>query len=107
MPTYEYRCENCGHMFEAFQTMSEPPVEKCPVCNGKVKRIISGGAGLIFKGSGFYITDYRSSEYKAAAEKERAEKSEASSTGSSSDKSSKASPSNSPTTSKKSATKNA
>ncbi len=107
MPTYEYRCENCGHKFEAFQTMSESPVEKCPVCNGKVKRIISGGAGLIFKGSGFYITDYRSSEYKAAAEKERAEKSEASSTGSSSDKSSKASSSNSPTTSKKSATKSA
>ena len=107
MPTYEYRCENCGHKFEAFQTMSEPPVEKCPVCNGKVKRIISGGAGLIFKGSGFYITDYRSREYKAAAEKERAEKSEASSTGSSSDKSSKASSSNSPTNSKKSATKSA
>jgi putative FmdB family regulatory protein len=106
MPTYEYRCENCGHEFEAFQTMSEPPVEKCPVCVGKVKRIISGGAGLIFKGSGFYITDYRSSEYKAAAEKERAEKSDASSTGSSSDKRSKASPSNSSTTTKKTATKN-
>jgi putative FmdB family regulatory protein len=105
MPTYEYRCEDCGHKFEAFQTMSEPPVEKCPVCAGKVKRIISGGAGFIFKGSGFYITDYRSREYKAAAEKERAEKSEASSTGSSSDKSSKASPSNSSTTSKKAATK--
>ena len=105
MPTYEYLCENCGHKFEAFQTMSEPLVERCPVCNGKVKRIISGGAGLIFKGSGFYITDYRSSEYKAAAEKERAKKSEASSTGSSSDKRSKASPTNNSTTTKKSATK--
>ena len=107
MPTYEYLCENCGHEFEAFQTMSEPPVERCPVCNGKVKRIISGGAGLIFKGSGFYITDHRSREYKAAAEKERAEKSGASSTGSSSDKKSKASPSNSSTTTKKTATKSA
>lgn len=107
MPTYEYCCKECGHEFEAFQTISEPPVEKCPLCNGKVKRIISGGAGLIFKGSGFYITDHRSSEYKAATEKERAEKSEASSTGSSSDKSSKASSSNSPTNSKKAATKSA
>ena len=107
MPTYEYRCEDCGHEFEAFQTMSEPPVEKCPVCNGKVKRIISGGAGLIFKGTGFYITDHRSREYKAAAKKERAEKSDASSTGSSSDKKAKSSSSNSPTTSKKDATKSA
>jgi len=71
MPTYQYRCENCHHEFEAFQTISEPPVENCPVCGGKVKRIISGGAGFIFKGSGFYITDYRSAAYKAAAEKER------------------------------------
>jgi putative FmdB family regulatory protein len=101
MPTYEYRCEKCGHMFDAFQTISESPVEKCPVCNGKVKRIISGGAGFLFKGSGFYITDYRSKEYKAAAEKERAEKQGTSSKGSSSDKSSKTSSSNGSTTSPK------
>jgi len=91
MPTYEYRCEKCGYMFEAFQTMSEPPVEKCPLCTGKVKRIISGGAGLIFKGSGFYITDHRSREYKAAAKKERAETSKVSSTDSSSADTSKSS----------------
>jgi len=107
MPTYEYRCEDCGHEFEAFQTMSEPPVERCPVCNGKVKRIISGGAGFLFKGSGFYITDYRSKEYKAAAEKDRAEKQGASSKGSSSDEKAKAPPSNSSTISKKDATKSA
>ncbi len=101
MPTYEYNCESCGHEFETFQTMTEPPVEKCPVCNGKVKRIISGGAGFLFKGSGFYVTDYRSKEYKAAAEKERAQKTETSSTGSPPDKRSKASPSNSSATSKK------
>jgi putative FmdB family regulatory protein len=107
MPTYEYRCEKCGHEFEAFQTISEPPVEKCPLCSGKVKRIISGGAGLIFKGTGFYITDHRSSEYKAAAEKERAEKPDISSKESSSDEKAKASPSNSSTTSKKAAPKSA
>ena len=77
MPTYEYRCEDCGHEFEAFQRMTEAPVKKCPVCSGQVKRIISGGAGFIFKGSGFYITDYRSKEYKAAAEKEKSERSKA------------------------------
>ncbi len=73
MPTYEYECEKCGHEFEAFQTITEPPVEKCPVCGGYVHRVISGGAGFLFKGSGFYITDYRSKEYKAAAEKEKAD----------------------------------
>jgi putative FmdB family regulatory protein len=57
MPTYEYRCEN-GHHFEEFQSMVSPPIEVCPVCGGGVERLISGGSGLIFKGSGFYITDY-------------------------------------------------
>ena len=74
MPTYEYLCQDCGHEFEAFQTMSEPPVQKCPVCKGNVQRKISGGTGFLFKGSGFYITDHRSSEYKKAAEKEKGEK---------------------------------
>ena len=71
MPTYEYRCQVCRHEFEAFQTISEKPVENCPKCNGPVQRIISGGAGFIFKGSGFYITDHRSSAYKADAAKEK------------------------------------
>jgi len=62
MPTYEYRCEECQHEFEKFQSMMEEPVKKCPVCGGKVKRLIGSGAGLIFKGSGFYITDYKRKE---------------------------------------------
>jgi len=59
MPTYEYKCTKCRHLFEAFQKMSDSPIESCPKCKGKVDRIISGGTGLIFKGSGFYITDYK------------------------------------------------
>lgn len=57
MPTYEYQCAN-GHQFEQFQRISDRPVAKCPSCRAKASRVISGGAGLIFKGSGFYITDY-------------------------------------------------
>jgi len=59
MPTYEYECESCHHHFEEFQTMTEKPIRKCPKCGKKVKRLISSGAGFIFKGSGFYITDYK------------------------------------------------
>lgn len=59
MPTYEYACTKCRHRFEEFQRISDPPVKACPCCGAPVMRIISGGAGLIFKGSGFYITDYR------------------------------------------------
>lgn len=70
MPTYEYRCPN-GHEFEEFQRMSDPPVAKCPVCGADAERLLSAGAGLLFKGSGFYITDYRSDSYKKAAEKEK------------------------------------
>ncbi len=78
MPTYEYICEKCGHQFELFQSISASPLTVCPKerCaqrqwgKGKVKRAISGGAGLLFKGSGFYITDYRSEKYKEAAKKE-------------------------------------
>lgn len=60
MPTYEYACPKCGYMFEQFQSMRDEPLKKCPKC-GKtgVKRLIGGGAGLIFKGTGFYITDYK------------------------------------------------
>jgi putative FmdB family regulatory protein len=78
MPTYEYVCAKCGHQFDKFQSMSESPLTVCPkeLCaqkkwgKGQVKKQIGAGAGLIFKGSGFYITDYRSDKYKAAAKKE-------------------------------------
>src|SRR5437667_442487 len=68
MPTYEYACEACGHAFEEFQSIKAKPTTVCPKCKKKkVKRLISGGAGFLFKGSGFYITDYRSESYKSAA----------------------------------------
>ena len=70
MPTYEYECEKCGHRFELFQKMSDPPRKRCPKCRGKVRRLIGTGAGMIFKGSGFYITDYRSDSYKNQKKKE-------------------------------------
>ena len=70
MPTYEYVCEKCNHHFELFQSMKDSRKKTCPQCKGRVRRLISGGAGLIFKGSGFYITDYRSEGYKSAAKKE-------------------------------------
>jgi putative FmdB family regulatory protein len=59
MPTYEYKCTQCGYLFELFQTMTAEPVKYCPKCNGKVKRLIGPGAGPIFKGTGFYQTDYK------------------------------------------------
>ena len=68
MPTYEYKCSACGHTFERFQPMSAEPVKRCPQCGkAKVKRLIGTGAGLIFKGSGFYITDHRDAGYKEKA----------------------------------------
>jgi putative FmdB family regulatory protein len=78
MPTYEYSCEKCGGAFEIVQSMCDEPLRECPreLCrqkkwgHGKVKRLIGTGAGLIFKGSGFYITDYRSDSYKEAAKKD-------------------------------------
>lgn len=60
MPTYEYECEACGHAFERFQSMSDEPIRTCPECGGAVRRLISAGGGLVFKGPGFYATDYRS-----------------------------------------------
>ena len=72
MPTYDYKCTECGYNFELFQSMNDEPVKTCSKCKGKVKRLIGTGAGLIFKGSGFYTTDYRSESYKKA---EKAEKS--------------------------------
>lgn len=59
MPTYEYECTHCGHRFEISQKITDRHLEKCPKCNKKVKRLISSGVGIIFKGSGFYATDYR------------------------------------------------
>jgi putative FmdB family regulatory protein len=78
MPTYDYSCQKCGQSFEAFQSMRAQPFQECPkeLCrlpkwgHGRVKRLFGTGAGLIFKGSGFYITDYRSDSYKEAAKKE-------------------------------------
>jgi len=60
MPTYEYRCTQCGVEFERFQKMNDAPVEECPECRGTVQRLISKGGGLLFKGTGFYATDYGS-----------------------------------------------
>ena len=69
MPTYDYRCEACEHTLELFQKITESPKKKCPACGkSKLKRLIGGGAGFLFKGSGFYLTDYRSDSYKKAAE---------------------------------------
>ena len=61
MPTYEYQCEDCGREFDYLQSMSEPRKTKCEECGGKLKKLVSAGSGLIFKGSGFYITDYKKS----------------------------------------------
>jgi putative FmdB family regulatory protein len=70
MPTYEYECDACGHEFELLQRMTDPAVRKCPKCTKlKVRRLISGGAGVIFKGSGFYETDYKRARGGAAAAK--------------------------------------
>ncbi|NQV37627.1 MAG: zinc ribbon domain-containing protein [Candidatus Marinimicrobia bacterium] len=59
MPTYDYLCTSCGYTFEVFQAMSDNALDSCPKCEGKVRRLVSGGTGLIFKGSGFYLTDYK------------------------------------------------
>ena len=68
MPTYDYRCDACGHELELFQSMSESPKRKCPACGKlKLQRLIGTGGGILFKGSGFYETDYRSDSYKKSA----------------------------------------
>ncbi len=69
MPTYEYKCTKCGHTFELFQKMSDNPVKECPQCKGLVKRLIGTGAGTIFKGSGFYITDYKNKSSNTVSSK--------------------------------------
>ena len=70
MPTYEYRCLSCAHEFEAFQSISADPLTECPKCKKEVKRLISAGGGILFKGNGFYITDYRSQNYQEQAKKD-------------------------------------
>ena len=76
MPTYEYKCSECEEVFEFFQRMTDEPMKTCPVCAGKLNRLISGGMGVIFKGSGFYTTDSRNSSHKkfdAKSKKEEAD----------------------------------
>lgn len=70
MPTYEYECAKCKKNFEIFQSIKDQPLTKCPTCKGKVKQLLGTGAGIIFKGSGFYQTDYRSEGYKQKAKSE-------------------------------------
>jgi putative FmdB family regulatory protein len=71
MPTYAYQCDQCGHQFDEFQSFKDEPLKTCPKCSqNALRRLISAGAALLFKGSGFYITDYRSESYKAAAKAE-------------------------------------
>lgn len=66
MPTYEYECKKCGHRFEMFQRMADKPLEKCPECLSAVERLMGSGGGIIFKGSGFYATDYKSKKNNTA-----------------------------------------
>ncbi|MEW5766485.1 MAG: FmdB family zinc ribbon protein [bacterium] len=71
MPTYEYKCKDCGNKFDIFQSITEEPITVCPKCQGELRKLFSPGGGFIFKGSGFYITDYRSEEYKKRAKSEQ------------------------------------
>ncbi|MBC8353949.1 MAG: zinc ribbon domain-containing protein [Planctomycetes bacterium] len=80
MPTYDYECDACGHAFELFQTISAPVKRKCPECKKqKLRRLFGTGAAVMFKGSGFYTTDYRSDSYKKAAAADKKSSSESSS----------------------------
>ena len=67
MPTYDYECKGCGHVFEYFQMMSDEPLKECPKCKSEVKRLIGGGMGIIFKGSGFYVTDSKKTSSSSTA----------------------------------------
>ncbi len=69
MPTYDYKCGKCDHLFEVFQSMTDEPLKDCPECDGEVKRLIGSGAGIIFKGSGFYQTDYKTCSPETSAKK--------------------------------------
>ena len=71
MPTYEYECRNCNKVFDIFQKITDKPIEKCPKCHKKISRLIGGGSGIIFKGSGFYATDYRKSSTGSSSAKKK------------------------------------
>lgn len=89
MPTYDYQCKECGHRFDVFQSITAEPLKTCPECAGTLERLINGGAGLIFKGSGFYLTDYKKSNGEKGDKSEKsADKSPAKSESTASDKSS-------------------
>jgi putative FmdB family regulatory protein len=93
MPTYDYVCDTCGETFEIFQSIKDNALTDCPKedCNGRIKRKIGGGAGIIFKGSGFYQTDYRSASYNAGAKADKSSGTGSSSSASSSSSSSSSS----------------
>jgi|WetSurMetagenome_2_1015567.scaffolds.fasta_scaffold480159_2 putative FmdB family regulatory protein len=103
MPTYDYECRKCGHVFEAFQSITEEPLSKCPKCKGAVKRMVGGGMGVIFKGSGFYSTDNKKSSSLSGAnggsKDKKSESGSDSSSGSAKESSSASSSSSSSTTS--------
>ena len=71
MPTYDYRCSKCGHRFELFHAITDDSPKRCPKCRSRSVRVPAGGAGLLFKGSGFYVTDHRSKSYRERAKEER------------------------------------
>ena len=100
MPTYEYKCTSCGHTFEAIQGMNDKPLSRCPKCKSAVRRVINGGMGIIFKGSGFYTTDYKKGSALTGGSNGKKSESSGSSESSSKenkDSSSKASSSSGPT----------
>lgn len=74
MPTYDYKCTNCGYQFEAFQKMADKPLVKCPECDGTLKRLIGAGSGPIFKGTGFYQTDYKNNSNNGTKDKKPSDK---------------------------------
>ena len=71
MPTYEYQCQKCRRQHEVFQSITAQPLTKCPTCSGRLKRLLGSGSGFLFKGSGFYTTDYRSKGYREAKQKDQ------------------------------------
>lgn len=71
MPTYEYECQKCGYRFEKFQSITEEPLKRCPICRCQVKRLLGTGSGIIFKGNGFHQTDYRNQSYKESEKQEK------------------------------------
>jgi putative FmdB family regulatory protein len=88
MPTYDYECDACGHTYELFQRITEDPIKKCPECKKKkARRLFGTGAAIVFKGSGFYETDYRSDSYKKGAKDEKKSQSDSKSDGKSETKS--------------------